>query len=126
MNDNKKFDKSFEALYNVAMNMADTCIGAKAIEARFEKLEEEYQELVEAFAAFRKLSPTRVSEKTEYYDPIELKNAWENITNEMADVLFVLLHIAHQTGEATAKELLHRSTTKMLARMNDPEYIAKV
>jgi NTP pyrophosphatase (non-canonical NTP hydrolase) len=121
-----KFNKSFEALYAIAMSMADECIGNKTIEARFSKLEEEYQELVEAFAAFKKLSPTRVSEKTEYYDPQELKEVWENITNEIADVLFVLLHIAHQTGEATAKELLHRSTTKMLARMNDPEYIAKV
>ncbi|MEO7016534.1 MAG: MazG-like family protein [Leifsonia sp.] len=122
---NVKFDKSFEALYNVAMNMADNCIGNKTIEARFSKLEEEYQELVEAFAAFRKLSPTRVSANTEYFDPNELKAAWENITNEMADVLFVLLHIAHKSEAATAKDLLHRAASKMLSRMNDVNYIAK-
>ena len=44
-----KFDKSFEALYKIAMTMADTTIGAKTIDDRFEKLEEEYQELIEAF-----------------------------------------------------------------------------
>lgn len=120
-----KFDKSFEALYAIAMQMADSCIGNKTLEARFEKLEEEYQELVEAFAAFKKLSPTRVSEKTEYYDPQELKEVWENITNEIADVLFVLLHIAHKSEAATAKDLLHRAASKMLFRMNDVNYIAK-
>jgi NTP pyrophosphatase (non-canonical NTP hydrolase) len=121
-----KFHKTFEALYSTAMNMADNCIGNKTIEARFDKLEEEYQELIEAFGNFKKLVPTRTTENTEYYDPNELKKVWEDITNEMADVLFVLLHIGHKSGEATAFDLLHRAAYKMLGRMNDNNYKAKI
>lgn len=120
-----KFNKSFEALYNIAMKMADECIGAKDLKSRFKKLDEEYNELSDAFEAFTQLVPTHVSETTEYYDPHELREVWNNIVGEAADVLFVLLHILHRSGEATAFELLHKASSKMLSRMNDVNYIAK-
>lgn len=113
MNENTiKFHKSFEALYSIAMNMADTCIGQKTIEKRVEKLEEEFTEVMEAYRAM-------MLEKhifQEHVEPLE---------NELADLLFVLLHIAHKVSSLTAFELLHRASSKMLGRMNDSEYIAK-
>ena len=120
-----KFNKSFETLYAISMNMADQCIGAKTIENRIAKLDEEYNELSQAFEAFKSLVPTRVSENTKYYDPHEIRDVWNNIVGEAGDVLFVLLHILHTSGEATAFELLHKASSKMLARMNDVNYIAK-
>lgn len=121
-----KFDKSFEALYTIAMKMADTCIGSKTIEARFSKLEEEYQEVVRAFKEFNAMVPTRIYEGRPLYNCEESREHTENIIGELSDVLFVLLHIAHKLGpERTAFQLLHMAMTKMLARMNDPEYRAK-
>lgn len=122
-----KFDKSFEALYKIAMNMADTCIGNKTIEARFSKLEEEYQEVVTAFESFNAMVPTRIYQGEKLYAGQESKERAEDIIGELSDVLFVLLHIAHKLGPGcTAFDLLHMATIKMLGRMNDPEYKAKI
>lgn len=104
-----KFNKSFETLYNSAMALADQCIVAKAMEKRFEKLDEEFKELIDAFQHFQKTqdNPSR-----------------NLIKGECGDLLFVLLHIAHISGW-TAFDLLHGAMSKMLARMNDASYIAK-
>ena len=122
-----KFDKSFEALYNIAMNMADTCIVNQTIESRFSKLEEEYQEVIRAFQGFNSMVPTRIYEGKPLYNGEESREHTENIIGELSDILFVLLHIAHRLSPGcTAFELLHMATTKMLSRMNDPEYVAKI
>lgn len=109
-----KFDKSFEALYKSAMAMADNCIPNKDMDKRFEKLAEEYAELLEIRDQCRGVKP--VSEDASILDG--------GLHGEFADVLFVLLHIAHIKGW-TAFDLLHAATSKMLYRMNDPNYIAK-
>lgn len=109
-----KFNRSFETLYAISMNMADECIGNKTIDARFSKLEEEYQELI---AEFGKKQFTSISNGERLYQH-------ERITSELSDVLFVLLHIGHKL-DISATELLHMAALKMLKRMNDPNYKAK-
>lgn len=109
-----KFDKSFEALYKIAMSMADACIVNKPIDARFEKLLEEYNELSKEYHLF-KIAPDHSNEKA---------TARVMMKKEAADLLFVLLHIAHLNGW-TAFDLLHDACHKLLLRMNDPNYIAK-
>lgn len=108
---NNNFDKSFESLYKTAMAMADNCIVNKTIEQRFDKLEEEYQELIKEF--------TKKQHAT-VWTPDNTKE----IKDEIGDVLFVLLHIAHKM-DISIFQLLHAAASKMLARMNDPEYVAK-
>jgi len=115
-----KFDKSFEALYKIAMNMADTCIGQKTIDARFDKLEEEYQELVEAFGAFKKQYEGKDTGQWAINDQVA-----NDLMGEASDLLFVLLHIAHKF-KRTPFELLHNASSKMLLRMNDADYKAKI
>lgn len=112
-----KFNKSFECLYTIAMTMADNCIGAKELEQRFSKLEEEYQELIEAFDK-QQSDPLKFDADA----TIELN---DNLKKELSDVLFVVLHIGHKIN-ASGFELLHMATSKMLARMNDVNYIAKI
>lgn len=107
-----KFNKTFEALYSISMKMADKCIGGKDVEARFSKLEEEYQELIVEYDTFLKA-------ETKNY-----REVGKRIHDEMGDVLFVLLHIGHKLG-FTAFDLLHTASSKMLSRMNDVNYIAK-
>lgn len=107
-----KFNKTFEALYKISMKMADECIGHKEMELRFAKLEEEYQELIAEYDTFLK------AEKADYIA------TGKRIHDEMADVLFVLLHIGHKLG-FSAFDLLHTASSKMLSRMNDKNYIAK-
>lgn len=108
---NQNFNKSFEALYDIAMNMGDTCIVNNKLENRFDKLEEEYRELIAEFAAIK--------------DPCALSNnQLFALKGELADVLFVLLHIAHKY-EFTPFELLHLASCKMLNRINDKNYKAK-
>lgn len=106
-----KFNKSFEALYKSAMTLADNVIVKKELEARFEKLGEEYQELIEEFERLKNC-------------PDILKEDMAKIKDEFGDVLFVLLHVAHQYN-FKAFDLLHGAMSKMLARMNDPSYVAK-
>jgi NTP pyrophosphatase (non-canonical NTP hydrolase) len=118
------FNKSFESLYNIAMKTADECIVAKSMEKRFEKLEEEYQEVIEAFANIQNQTPSRVVNNVKYYNGEESKELLNNLHGELSDMLFVLLHIAHLNGES-AFSLLHKATAKMLSRMNDPDYKAK-
>lgn len=108
-----KFDRSFESLYKISMAMADNCIGSKSMAKRFDKLKEEYDELVEAFQ-FVELLERGIS-KAEH----------DMLIGEISDVLFVLLHIAHLSGGETPFSLLHKAMTKMLDRMNDSDYIAK-
>lgn len=113
-----KFNKSFEALYQIAMKMADEYIGQKTIEKRFSKLEEEYRELIQSFDAFMKFEQGVIS--GEYLEAID------DILGEMGDVLFVLLHIGHRLHPGTtAFTLLHGAISKMLSRMNDSDYVAK-
>lgn len=107
-----KFDKSFESLYVISMKMADKTIGNKEMDKRFEKLEEEYQELVAEYTGFLAM------EKPTYQE------TYKKIKGEMSDVLFVLLHIGHKLG-FTAFDLLHMASSKMLSRMNDSTYQAK-
>lgn len=91
--------------------MADTCVKAQDMNARISKLQEEYQELITEF---------NNGEQLEYW-PVD---NYGKIKGEVSDVLFVLLHIASKKGWKPF-DLLHMATTKMLSRMNDPEYIAK-
>ncbi len=114
-----KFDKSFEALYQIAMKMADSCIVNKTMEQRFDKLEEEYQELIEAFAAFKKQYEQREGNSWAINDQVA-----NDLMGEASDVLFVLFHIAHKF-QRRPFELLHLAASKMLKRMNDADYIAK-
>lgn len=107
---NNNFNKSFEALYAISMEMANQCIGQKDLEKRFEKLQEEYDEVIECFQFYQKCKDD--------------KAANNDLNSELSDLFFVLLHIAHKRG-LTAFELLHKASSKMLGRMNDPEYIAK-
>jgi hypothetical protein len=115
------FNKSFEALYNISMEMANQCVDyRKTVEARFEKAEEEYQELVEAFEAFREL-----------YKDKDKGHSWaindevaNHLMSETSDLLFVLFHIASKFKK-TPFDLLHAAASKMLMRMNDPNYKAK-
>lgn len=105
-----KFRKDFETLYTIAMTMADSCIVNKPLARRFEKLHEEYKELSVELVNYLKLDSKN-------------KNLSE-VKGELGDMLFVLLHISHIIGW-TPFELLHQASSKMLARMNDENYIAK-
>lgn len=105
--------RDFEALYKVAMSMADTCIGEVGIEKRFEKLHEEFQELIEAF------SDANSKETLQ-----EHNYAFNHVKDELADLLFVLLHIGHKLN-ISPFQLLHQASSKMLSRMNDPNYTPK-
>lgn len=118
---NKKFNKSFDALYNIAMNMADECIMNKPIEARFSKLDEEYRELIEEISLY--LDEVKISEGDSRLETAKAV-ALHRLKGELSDVLFVLLHCSHKLG-FTGFELLHQASSKMLARMNDSTYIAK-
>lgn len=112
LNQAVKFNKTFEALYAVSMSMADQCIVNKPLKKRFEKLDEEYHEVNQAYEAMTEAEHcTR-----EYIFDLE---------NELSDLLFVLLHIGHTLSGLTAFEMLHRASSKMLSRMNDADYIAK-
>lgn len=112
-----KFNKSFDTLYSISMKMADECIGSKKPSQRFEKLEEEYHELIEAFAQWNNGQDLSASENLDLL---------EKIIDEMGDVLFVLLHCAHRIiPGTTAFTLLHAASSKMLSRMNDSNYTAK-
>lgn len=125
-------DKSFEALYTIAMSMADTCITHQDFKDRMSKLEEEYQELVEAYSegglgvpkTKRFIHSENSKEPVVFLTSGEKPEALSMFVKELADVLFVLLHIGKQVGQ-TPHSLLHMAATKMLARMNDPNYIAK-
>lgn len=108
--DQPKFNKSFEALYAIAMKMADECIVNKTMKERFAKLTEEYKEVLEAF---------------ETHDKLMCRETMDMLMDELGDLLFVLLHIAALAGHQSAKSLLHKAMTKMLYRMNDPNYVAK-
>lgn len=107
-----KFDRSFESLYKTAISMADNCIVNKTPEQRIEKLKEEHGELIEAFEHM--ISQPHIYR--EHVQPFE---------DELSDVLFVLLHVAHKVSALTPFNMLHKAMTKMLARMNDAEYSAK-
>jgi NTP pyrophosphatase (non-canonical NTP hydrolase) len=121
-----KFNKTFEALYTISMAMADACIVNKPLDARFEKLEEEFNEVIQAFAGFKQMVPVRVLQNIPTYDARECAEHEEQIAGELSDLMFVLLHIAHKLGPGyTAFDLLHKAASKMLSRMNDAEYIAK-
>lgn len=104
-----KFNKSFEALYRIAINMADQLIGNNKTADRINKLKEEFKELLD-----------EVEGLPEQFNP-ELMPA---ITGEYGDVLFVLLHLGHKLG-IDPFAALHGAASKMLARMNDKNYIAK-
>lgn len=109
--DQPKFNKSFEALYAIAMKMADECIVNKPLSCRFEKLTEEYNEVIEAYGLWAKHSDNASTN--------------EYVVDELADLLFILLHIAHKIDGTTGFQLLHKAMTKMLSRMNDSNYVAK-
>lgn len=126
MNNNLKFDKSFEALYKISMQMADSCIVNKTLDQRFDKLHEEFQEVIEAFSSFKKMVPVRIHQQIATYDARECAEHEDEIIGELSDLMFVLLHIAHKLGPGyTAFDLLHKASSKMLSRMNDADYIAK-
>ena len=116
-------DKSFETLYQIAMSMADTCLKKKLPADMLAKLEEEYQELKEAFSLFK--SKQEIQQER---SGVNSRAVNDKIVNDMmaeaGDVLFVLLHIAHQFKK-TPFDLLHAASTKMLARINDNIYIDK-
>jgi len=101
--------RDFEALHKIAMVMADTCIEKQTMQDRFDKLEEEYRELIESINAIK--NKARVT-----------KDEDDAFKGELSDVLFVLLHIAHRSGGTSPFELLHIATSKMLNRMNDQTY----
>lgn len=112
---NQFFKKDFEALYAISMNMANECITNKPMEARFSKLHEEFHEVIEAFANYQNCdSDSQIMHKAKRLALI----------SELSDLLFVLLHIGHKF-DISAFELLHMASSKMLSRMNDPEYKAK-
>jgi NTP pyrophosphatase (non-canonical NTP hydrolase) len=114
-------DKSFEALYAVSMAMADACIVNKSIDQRFSKLEEEYQEVIEAFSNYqRELNLSAEDDRLETMQKITKIE----LQKELSDLLFVLLHIGHQL-DISAFELLHMASSKMLSRMNNPNYKPK-
>lgn len=115
-----KFNKSFEALYNSAMALADQCIVKKEMPNRYKKLEEEYQELMDAYTMLQAFEVTR----QEFFDGKNKQDFLNHVKGECGDLLFVLLHIAHLSGW-TAFDLLHGAMSKMLARMNDANYVAK-
>jgi hypothetical protein len=115
-------DKSFDTVFAIAMSMADTCLTNQEIEARFAKLEEEYQELIKEFSDIQAMKPLDFATHDVFVEAQQL--AKDRLIKEAADCLFVLLHIGHKLGY-TAKDLLHMSATKMLARLNDSNYIAK-
>jgi NTP pyrophosphatase (non-canonical NTP hydrolase) len=121
MSNSPNFNKSFEALYNIAMEMADNCIVKNTLEDRFNKLEEEHRECLEAFSRYKE--ELSLHEKDERLETM-MKVVKANLIGELADVLFVLLHTAHTLGE-TPFQLLHRATSKLLGRMNDDGYVAK-
>lgn len=126
---NPNFNKSFETLYAIAMKMADECIGQKTMTARYQKLDEEFQELrEELLKPWLKFGSEelRNSKSTRHLHTGEeslIANV-DEIESELADVLFVLLHIAHKF-KITPFTLLHKASSKMLARMNDVNYNAK-
>lgn len=126
---NLKFNKSFEALYNISMAMADECIGNKSMTARYEKLNEEFEELREELLkpwlefGSEELLNSKSLRRHHTGEGILIANV-EEIEGELADVLFVLLHIAHKF-KITPFTLMHKASSKMLARMNDSTYIAK-
>ena len=113
-------DKSFEALYATAMAMADACIVNKQPHHRFEKLDEEVQELIEAFNNLGHYE----RQETELVDGKDHQAYLAGLKGELSDVLFVLLHIGHQ-HDFSAFDMLHTASSKMLARMNDVNYKAK-
>lgn len=124
-----KFNKSFDALYNISMAMADECIGNKTMLARYAKLDEEINELKEQLdVPWLKYGTEQLRNakgSKHYHTGTEeaIVNV-DQIEDEMSDVLFVLLHIAHKF-KITPFTLLHKSSSKMLARMNDVNYKAK-
>jgi hypothetical protein len=57
---------------------------------------------------------------------VKIKDPYkEAVLKEAYDVLFVLLHLIKQTG-GTPMEGLSYTITKMVNRVNDPEYVGRI
>lgn len=89
---------------NVANNLLSSRFG-KDLYSRFDKLDEEYNELKEAFSDYKQ----------------HKEGSRERVLDELSDLQAVLSHVAH-CMQTNTEELLMNAVIKVSIREHNPQY----